>query len=117
MITGPSGSGKSLLIASIAKFLDVPFVCVDSTTLTEAGYIGQNVDTIISRLVIEANGDVAAAENGIVFLDEIDKIATGKSSSAVPTFTSARDSRQRSACMAASSPSATKSWKATAWEP
>jgi ATP-dependent Clp protease ATP-binding subunit ClpX len=78
MITGPSGSGKSLLISTIAKFLDVPFVSVDATTLTEAGYIGQNVDTIMTRLVVEAQGDISSAENGIVFLDEIDKIASGK---------------------------------------
>lgn len=87
MITGPSGSGKSLLIRTIAKFLDVPFISIDATTLTEAGYIGQNVDTIVSRLLIEANGDIATAENGIVFLDEIDKIAIGK------TRVSANDGR------------------------
>ena len=78
LITGPSGSGKSLLISTVAKFLNVPFISVDATTLTEAGYICQNVDTIISRLVIEANGDITAAEGGIVFIDEIDKIANGK---------------------------------------
>lgn len=78
IITGPSGSGKSLLIESIAHFLNVPFITVDATTLTEAGYIGENVDTIISRLLIEADGDIDKAECGIVFIDEIDKIATGK---------------------------------------
>jgi ATP-dependent Clp protease ATP-binding subunit ClpX len=62
----------------VAKFLDVPFISIDATTLTEAGYIGQNVDTIIMRLLVEANWDISAAENGIVFLDEIDKIANGK---------------------------------------
>lgn len=79
LVTGPSGSGKSFLVATIAKFLDVPFISIDATTLTEAGYIGQNVDTIITRLVAAADGDIAAAENGIVFLDEIDKIAANKS--------------------------------------
>jgi ATP-dependent Clp protease ATP-binding subunit ClpX len=82
MITGPSGSGKSLLVSTVAKFLDVPFIAVDATTLTEAGYIGQNVDTIITRLLMEANGDIAAAENGIVFIDEIDKITTKNRGSA-----------------------------------
>jgi ATP-dependent Clp protease ATP-binding subunit ClpX len=77
-ITGPSGSGKSLLMNTVAKFLNVPFVSVDATTLTEAGYIGQNVDTIISRLVQAAEGDLDAAENGIIFIDEVDKIASGK---------------------------------------
>ena len=76
MITGPSGSGKSLLVSTIAKFLDVPFLSIDATTLTEAGYIGQNVDTIISRLLMIANDDIEAAENGIIFLDEIDKISS-----------------------------------------
>jgi len=79
LITGPSGSGKSLLISSVAKFLDVPFVSIDATTLTEAGYIGQNVDTIITRLLVEAEGDLDRAERGIVFIDEIDKIAVGRS--------------------------------------
>lgn len=85
LITGPSGSGKSLLVSTVAKFLDVPFLAVDATTLTEAGYIGQNVDTIISRLLIEANGDITAAENGIVFIDEIDKITTKNRSSSSET--------------------------------
>lgn len=78
LISGPSGSGKSLLLSSVAKFLNVPFVSVDATTLTEAGYIGENVDTIISKLLSAANGDVESTERGIVFIDEIDKIAIGK---------------------------------------
>ena len=81
IITGPSGSGKSLLIKTISKFLNVPFVSIDATTLTEAGYIGENVDTIISRLLANADGDIEAAQQGIVFIDEIDKIATGKTRS------------------------------------
>ena len=78
MIIGPSGSGKSLLVSTIAKFLDVPYISVDATALSEAGFIGQNVDTIITRMLAEANGDIEAVENGIVFLDEIDKLASSK---------------------------------------
>ncbi len=88
LITGPSGSGKSLLVSTIAKFLDVPFVSVDATTLTEAGYIGQNVDSIMQRLVISANGDLNKAENGIVFIDEIDKTATNNNRAGSDTKTS-----------------------------
>jgi ATP-dependent Clp protease ATP-binding subunit ClpX len=76
MITGPSGSGKSLLVSTIAKFLNVPFVSIDATTLTEAGFIGQNVDSILMRLINEAKGDLNAVEHGIVFLDEVDKISS-----------------------------------------
>ncbi|VVC06110.1 ATP-dependent Clp protease ATP-binding subunit ClpX [uncultured archaeon] len=79
LIAGPTGSGKSLLVSTVAKFLNVPYISVDVTSLTEAGYVGQNIDTIISRLLVEANGDINLAENGIIFLDEIDKIASGKS--------------------------------------
>lgn len=78
LISGPSGSGKSLLISSVSKFLNVPFVSVDATILTEAGYIGENVDTIISKLLSAANGDIESAQQGIVFIDEIDKIAIGR---------------------------------------
>lgn len=80
IITGPSGSGKSLLVDTIAKFLNVPFISVDATTLTEAGYIGENVDTIITKLLIAADGNIKNAEQGIVFIDEIDKISTAKKS-------------------------------------
>jgi len=72
---GPTGSGKTLLAKTIAKFLDVPFYIADATTLTESGYVGDDVETVIASLVESANGDIAKAERGIVFLDEIDKIA------------------------------------------
>jgi ATP-dependent Clp protease ATP-binding subunit ClpX len=72
---GPTGTGKTLMAKSIAKLLNVPFTIVDATVLTEAGYVGEDVESILSRLLQEANYDVAKAERGIVFIDEIDKIA------------------------------------------
>ena len=72
---GPTGSGKTLLAKTIAKFLDVPFYIADATTLTESGYVGDDVETVISSLIEAADGDIERAERGIVFLDEIDKIA------------------------------------------
>jgi len=80
IIVGPTGSGKTLICSSIAKFLDVPFVQYDCTSLTEAGYVGDDVDQIIARLVVAADGDIARAQKGIVYLDEVDKIARSDSS-------------------------------------
>ena len=74
-MVGPTGTGKTLMAKSIAKLLDVPFTIVDATVLTEAGYVGEDVESILSRLLQEADYDVAKAERGIVFIDEIDKIA------------------------------------------
>jgi len=74
MIMGPTGSGKTLIAQSIADYLDVPFAICDATTLTEAGYVGDDVESIITRLVTEADGDIKLAQRGIVFVDEIDKI-------------------------------------------
>ena len=75
LVLGPTGSGKTLLAKSIARYLDVPFVIADATSLTEAGYVGDDVETMISRLLQAAKGDVKKAERGIVFIDEIDKIS------------------------------------------
>ena len=72
---GPTGSGKTLIAKTIAKYLNVPFYIADATTLTESGYVGDDVETVISSLIEAADGDVELAERGIVFLDEIDKIA------------------------------------------
>src|SRR6056300_183133 len=74
MLMGPTGSGKTLIAQSIADYLDVPFAICDATTLTEAGYVGDDVESIITRLVTEANGDIELAQRGIIFVDEIDKI-------------------------------------------
>src|SRR6056300_1761885 len=74
MVMGPTGSGKTLIAQSIADFLDVPFAICDATTLTEAGYVGDDVESIVTRLLTNANGDVKLAQRGIVFIDEIDKI-------------------------------------------
>ena len=75
LLVGPTGTGKTLLARTIAKMLDVPFTIVDATVLTEAGYVGEDVESILTRLLQEADFDLAKAERGIVFIDEIDKIA------------------------------------------
>lgn len=75
MLVGPTGTGKTLLARTIAKLLKVPFTIVDATVLTEAGYVGEDIESILTRLLQAADYDVKSAEKGIVFIDEIDKIA------------------------------------------
>jgi ATP-dependent Clp protease ATP-binding subunit ClpX len=74
LLIGPTGSGKTLLARTLAKVLDVPFAIADATTLTEAGYVGEDVETIIHKLIQQADYDVSRAERGIIYIDEIDKI-------------------------------------------
>ncbi|MDH4945319.1 ATP-dependent Clp protease ATP-binding subunit ClpX [Sulfurimonas sp. C5] len=86
LLVGPTGSGKTLLAKSLAKIMDVPFAVADATALTEAGYVGEDVESILSRLLASADYDIERAQKGIIYIDEIDKIAN-KSESA----TSGRD--------------------------
>src|SRR5918911_2172054 len=75
MLIGPTGTGKTLLAQTLARMLDVPFAIVDATTLTEAGYVGEDVENVILKLLQAADFDVARAETGIIYIDEIDKIS------------------------------------------
>ena len=75
LMIGPTGSGKTLLVKTLAKILDVPFACADATTLTEAGYVGEDVENVLLKLIQNADYDIAKAERGIIYIDEIDKVA------------------------------------------
>ena len=79
LLVGPSGSGKTHLVKSLASYLNIPLVIGDATSLTEAGYVGDDVESLLSKLILTAEGDMDAAQRGIVFIDEIDKIKAGGS--------------------------------------
>lgn len=81
LMIGPTGSGKTYLVKTLAKLLDVPLAITDATSLTEAGYIGDDIESVVSKLLAAADNDVQKAEQGIIFIDEIDKIAKKKNSS------------------------------------
>ena len=83
LLVGPTGSGKTLLAQTLAKILDVPFTIADATSLTEAGYVGEDVESIIVNLLQAADYDVEKAQRGIVYIDEIDKIARKSDSPSV----------------------------------
>jgi ATP-dependent Clp protease ATP-binding subunit ClpX len=83
LMLGPTGSGKTLLARSVARYLDVPFVIADATSLTEAGYVGDDVESLISRLYAAAEYDVKKCQRGIVFIDEIDKISRRSESASI----------------------------------
>lgn len=83
LMLGPTGSGKTLLARTVARYLDVPFVIADATSLTEAGYVGDDVESLISRLFAAAGGDIEKTQRGIVFVDEIDKISRRSESQSI----------------------------------
>ena len=78
LMIGPTGSGKTYLVKTLARILQVPLAITDATTLTEAGYIGDDIESVVSKLLLAADNDVEKAEHGIIFIDEIDKIAKKK---------------------------------------
>ena len=78
LMLGPTGSGKTYMVKTLAKLLDVPLAIADATSLTEAGYIGDDIESVVSKLLAAADNDVERAEHGIIFIDEIDKIAKKK---------------------------------------
>jgi ATP-dependent Clp protease ATP-binding subunit ClpX len=83
LMIGPTGTGKTLMARTVAKYIDVPFVVADATTLTEAGYVGDDVESLIARLYTAANNDIEKCQRGIIFLDEVDKITRKSESSTV----------------------------------
>jgi ATP-dependent Clp protease ATP-binding subunit ClpX len=83
LMLGPTGSGKTLLAKTVARYLDVPFAIADATSITEAGYVGDDVESLIQRLLTAAGGDVEKCRRGIIFVDEIDKIARKSESASI----------------------------------
>ena len=78
-VVGPTGCGKTYLVKTLARLLDVPLAIADATSLTEAGYIGDDIESVVSKLLAAADNDVEKAEHGIIFIDEIDSIAGKRS--------------------------------------
>lgn len=83
LMLGPTGSGKTLLAQTAARYLDVPFVIGDATTLTEAGYVGDDVESLIARLLVAADNDIDRCQRGIIFIDEIDKVSRKSESASI----------------------------------
>ena len=83
LLLGPTGCGKTMLARKIAEYLDLPFAICDATGITEAGYVGDDVESILTRLIAEADGDVEKAARGIVYIDEIDKISRKSESASI----------------------------------
>lgn len=77
LLIGPTGSGKTLLAKTLARLIDVPFIIADATCLTQAGYVGEDVESILYKLYLEAGQDLERAQRGIVYIDEIDKVGRG----------------------------------------
>ena len=83
LLLGPTGCGKTLLAKSVARYLDVPFAVTDATSITEAGYVGDDVETLIGKLLSNAGGDIEKCQRGIIFLDEVDKISRKSENSSI----------------------------------
>lgn len=83
---GPTGSGKTLLAQTLAKILQVPFAIADATTLTEAGYVGEDVENILLKLISNADYDIEAAQRGIIYIDEIDKLPVNPKTFPLPVM-------------------------------
>lgn len=94
LLIGPTGSGKTLIAETLAKQIDVPFVIGDANSLTAAGYVGGDVETLLQRLIAQANGDISKAERGIIFLDEIDKICRKSENPSITRDVSGEDVQQ-----------------------
>jgi ATP-dependent Clp protease ATP-binding subunit ClpX len=95
LLIGPTGSGKTLLAQTLARLLNVPFVIADATTLTEAGYVGEDVENIIQKLLQNCNYDVERAQRGIVYIDEVDKISRKSDNPSITRVSSGRHGEDR----------------------
>ena len=107
LMVGPTGSGKTYLVKTLARLLQVPLAITDATSLTEAGYIGDDVESVLSKLLQAADNDVDEAEHGIIFIDEIDKIAKKQAADKAPATATGR-------CRARCAPAASRAGRAQA---